>query len=101
MLDTFLLALYASMVPVVYLQYNWLQDWINVYHYGAVAAFVWVSAAAAGHAMQAATQVTCTFMVNSLYVAQQSRQQANPWGILFGIRAILQCTEQTCQCLAT
>jgi hypothetical protein len=47
MLDTFLLALYASMVPVVYLQFSWLQDWINVYHYGAVAAFVWVRAWAA------------------------------------------------------
>jgi len=43
MLDTFLLALYASMVPVVYLQYGWLSDWINVYHNGAVACFIWVS----------------------------------------------------------
>jgi hypothetical protein len=54
MLDTFLLALYASMVPVVYLQFSWLQDWINVYHYGAVAAFVWVSAWATGLMIRAA-----------------------------------------------
>jgi hypothetical protein len=43
MLDTFLLALYASMVPVAYLQTSWLQHWVNVYHYGAVALFAWVS----------------------------------------------------------
>ena len=43
MLDTFLLALYASMVPVVYLQFKWLADWINVSHYGAVAVFMGVS----------------------------------------------------------
>lgn len=43
MLDTFLLALYASMVPVAYLQTSWLQHWINVYHYGAVALFAWLT----------------------------------------------------------
>lgn len=43
MLDTCLLALYASMVPVVFLQFSWLADWINVYHSGAVACFMWVS----------------------------------------------------------
>lgn len=43
MLDTFLLALYASMVPVAYLQTSWLQHWVNVYHYGTLALFAWVS----------------------------------------------------------
>lgn len=43
MLDTFLLALYASMIPVVYMQYSWLSDWVNVYHSGAVATFIWLT----------------------------------------------------------
>lgn len=43
MLDLYLLVLYASMVPVVYLQHRWLHLWIMVYHSGAVAVFMWVS----------------------------------------------------------
>jgi hypothetical protein len=43
MLDLYLLVLYASMVPVVYLQHRWLHVWIMVYHSAAVAGFMWVS----------------------------------------------------------
>lgn len=42
-LDTFLLALYASLIPVAYVHIDWLREWLLVLHHGAVACFMWVS----------------------------------------------------------
>lgn len=46
LLDTFLLAIYGSLIPVAYTQTAWLLQWLTVFHHGAVALFMWVSAAA-------------------------------------------------------